>query len=351
MKTNMGVLRYTATSVAGLLGCAIAASQVSAQMVDGPAVSWDIALYGNPRSVTIIFDETAKMVGEATGGKFTVKNHYGATLAPEREILDGMSIGAFQGGWVVVSYVPGKLVAAGGLDLPFIPVTSLKSLQALQDAYLKLPEVANDFTRWNTKYMAPSGLPFYEFLGKGKPLMSVTDFKGQRLRGLGGLGDAIRAVGGVPTTLTSSELYSALDRGLLDGLSMGYYAHQAWKIHDVATWYTKGMALTPPVSLSLVNLKAFEALPPQYQQLFAEKAKAGADIQVAALEEGERRAEADFIKAGVKRIDFPASEREKLAEQGGKPVWEKWVKDVTAKGYPGQKLLDFIMTTAKKVSS
>jgi TRAP-type C4-dicarboxylate transport system substrate-binding protein len=155
----------------------------------------------------------------------------------------------------------------------------------------------------------------------------------------------------VPTTLTSSELYPALDRGLLDGLSMGYYAHQAWKIHDIATWYTKGMALTPPVSLSLVNLKAFEALPPQYRTLLAQKAIDAANVQLAALEDGERKAEEDFIKKGVKRIEFPASEREKLAEQGGKPVWEKWVKDVTAKGYPGQKLFDFIMDSARKASS
>ncbi|MFO1189070.1 MAG: TRAP transporter substrate-binding protein DctP [Alphaproteobacteria bacterium] len=323
----------------------------SAQTVDGPAVQWDIALYGNPRSVTIVFDETAKMVEEATGGKFKIKNHYGATLAPEREILDGLSIGAYQGGWVVVSYAPGKLVAAGGLDLPFIPVTTLNALQEVQDSYLRLPEVDNDFKRWGAKYLAPSGLPFYEFLGKGRPLQAVADFKGLRLRGLGGLGDAIRAVGGVPTTFTSSELYPALERGLLDGLSMGYYAHQAWKIHEVATWYTKGMALTPPVSLSLVNLKAFEALPPQYQRLVAEKAVAGANIQLAALQKGEDDAEADFIKKGVKRIDFTAAERDKLAEQGGKPVWAKWVQEVTAKGYPGQKLLDFIMTAAKKASS
>lgn len=351
MSYGNGAATRCLSALALSVGGMIAASAVSAQTVDGPAVHWDVALYGQARSVTIVFDETAREVEKATGGKFTIKNHYGATLAPEREILDGLSIGAFQGGWVVVSYAPGKLVAAGGLDLPFIPVTSLQALQQVQDSYLRLPEVENDFKRWGTKYMAPSGLPFYEFLGKGKPLQAVADFRGLRLRGLGGLGDAIRTVGGVPTTLTSSELYSALDRGLLDGLSMGYYAHQAWKIHEVATWYTKGMALTPPVSLSLMNLKAFEALPAQYQRLVAEKALAGANTQLAALQKGEDDAEADFIKKGVKRIDFPAAERERLAEQGGKPVWAKWVQDVTAKGYPGQKLLDFIMTTAKKASS
>lgn len=351
MLKRVGTPRNILSALAVSLGGLAVTSAAPAQTVDGPAVQWDVALYGQARSVTIVFDETARMVEEATGGKFKIKNHYGATLAPEREILDGLSIGAFQGGWVVVSYAPGKLVGAGGLDLPFIPVTSLFALQKVQDSYLQLPEVDNDFKRWGTKYVTTSPLPFYEFMGKGKALQTVADFKGLRLRALGGLGDAIRAVGAVPTTLPSPDLYPALERGLLDGLSLGYYAHAAWKIQEVATYYTKGMSLTPPVSVSLINLKGFEALPPQYQKLVLDKGKAAADIQIAALQKGEDNAEAEFIKKGVKRIDFPAAERNKLAEIGGKPVWDKWVTDVTAKGYPGQKLLDFIMAAAKKASS
>ena len=48
----------------------------------------------------------------------------------------------------------------------------------------------------------------------------------------------------------------------------------------------------------------------------------------------------------MKLVEF--EEMEKLKEQGGKPVWEKWVKDMEAKGIDGRAHLNEFLRLVKK---
>jgi hypothetical protein len=47
-------------------------------------------------------------------------------------------------------------------------------------------------------------------------------------------------------------------------------------------------------------------------------------------------------------ITYSKAEKDKFIEQAARPVWTKWVNDMTAQGYPGAKLLDFVVAGAEK---
>lgn len=326
-------------------------STAQTAILEGPVVQWDMALFGTPRSGTRVFEEVAKMVSAATGGKFTIKLQYGEILAPTKEILDGISIGAFQSGWVGPVYAPGKQPVLSGLDLPILPVTSMKALAEVQHAYITLPEVETDFKRWNTKYIALATLPLYEFAGKGQPLQTLDDFKGKRIRALGGLADVVRLVGAVPTTVPSPEVYGAFQRGMFDALGFPYYAIASFKVSEIGEWYTKGFAFSSVVSYLGVGNKAFDALPPAYQKLLVDTGPKAAQVGIDEQDEGEAKAEAEFKARGMKTIAIAPRVREALIELTRQPVFDKWVQEITAKGYPGQMLLDFLIARSKKASS
>lgn len=335
----------------GVLATAPGVASAQTAVIDGPVVTWDMALFGTSRGGSRVFDETAKMVSDATGGKFTIKLNYGETLSPAKEFLDGLSIGAFQSAWVTPSYTPGRQPASTGLDLPVLPVNTMKALMELQHNYLLLPDVEPDFKRWNTKYIAVSTLPMYEFVGKGQPIQTLDDLKGKRLRALGGLADVTRVFGASPNSLPSPELYGALDRGLLDGMAFPFYAAASFRLQEIATYYTKGFAFPSPVSYLAVSSKAFDALPPAYQKLLVEAGPKAAKVQIEALDDIEAKSEAQFVAKGVKTIVIAPATREELIQRTSQGVFEKWVKEVTAQGYPGQKLLDYLITQSKKLSS
>lgn len=85
-------------------------------------------------------------------------------------------------------------------------------------------------------------LPQSEFMGKGKAPKTLDDWKGLRVRGGGGLGDAMRILGAVPSTVPASEVYTAMERGTVDAAAFPHtYAHAAYQIHTVSSWFTNNM--------------------------------------------------------------------------------------------------------------
>ncbi|MFN0301983.1 MAG: TRAP transporter substrate-binding protein [Burkholderiales bacterium] len=65
--------------------------------------------------------------------------------------------------------------------------------------------------------LATPGFPFYIWSRQSKPLSTVADAKGLKLRGLPGVNEhLVRSLGMVPTNVPSNEVYSALRSGIID---------------------------------------------------------------------------------------------------------------------------------------
>ena len=319
--------------------------------VDGPKVNWKLAAYGKARAVSISMDKLAELVAAQTNGNFRIEVVYGATLSPEKEVLDGLKLGAFEAGWVVPAFAPGKQPGLSLLSLPFLPLDDLKVQTRVSDAFHKHPAVKRDFDGWGVLYGLSNVIPSYEFMGSGKAPEKLADWKGLRVRALGGQGTAMAKLGAVATTLTSPEVYGGLERGLIDAAGFPYYAFEVYKLHEISKWYTKGLSLG--VSISTVDFAkaAHDKLPPQYKKLIADVTPAAHAAQSDALQAEEDKAEAAFKKQGVRTVVIPPAMREEFSRIGGRPVWDEWVKDMTPKGYPAQEMLDFVLNEAKKSAS
>jgi TRAP-type C4-dicarboxylate transport system substrate-binding protein len=328
----------------GLAGTATAA-------VDGPKVNWNVAAYGQPRAATIAIDRMAEYVGAETKGNFAVKIHYGSTLAPEKEALDGIKIGAYEIGWAVAGYAPGKQPALNALGLPFLPLGDMKQGTRISHAFYQHPAVKRDFDAWNGIYHLPIFVPAYEFMGRGRAPEKLEDWKGLRVRALGGAGTAMAKIGSVPTNVTAPESYGAMERGVLDAVSFAYYAFVSFKINEVGSWYTKGLNIATANSSLVMSKDAYAKLPPQYQKAIFDVVPRALQDQIEAMDEAESKAEADFKRRGIKTVVIAPELREEMVRLGGRPVWDEWIAEITAKGYPGRELIEFILSEAKKASS
>jgi TRAP-type C4-dicarboxylate transport system substrate-binding protein len=56
-----------------------------------------------------------------------------------------------------------------------------------------------------------------------------------RVRALGGIGKAMEAVGAVPTSVTASETYQAIDSGTVRAVAFAPHAHLAFKTVEAPT--------------------------------------------------------------------------------------------------------------------
>ena len=72
-----------------------------------------------------------------------------------------------------------------------------------------------------------------------RPLAKPDDFKGLKIRAFSkGSADTIKALGGVPVVMSSSEMYMALQRGTVDGATTGMPAAVSRKIYEVQKYMT-----------------------------------------------------------------------------------------------------------------
>ena len=83
-----------------------AALSIFAQGAVAQEITWDLALFGSP-AFRVAGESFAEYVNENSGGKMQITVHNG-TLSPSREVLDNLSVGAFELGYVISSYHPGK---------------------------------------------------------------------------------------------------------------------------------------------------------------------------------------------------------------------------------------------------
>jgi TRAP-type C4-dicarboxylate transport system substrate-binding protein len=325
----------------------IAAPAAWAQTVEGPKVDWKLATWGKPRAFTAGVELLAKHVAERTGGKFTITIGYG-TFGGEKELLDILSSGALQMTMMCSSYHPDKHPAYTALDLPFLPLPNLDTVWAVHEAFHAHPYIVQELGKWNAMPYTPNPLPQYEFIGKGKPPKTLADFRGLRVRALGGIGDAMRNLGAVPTSVPATEVYTSLERGTVDAVSFpSTYAHASYKTHEVGSWYTTNLAPGTVACPTVINKNAWAQLPAQYQKLvtdFRPRIKG-------ALKEGYAKADDKNLPLFKRKLEFVTYSEADLAQFrkiGGQPVWDKWVAETGAKGAPAKELLELILQAAAK---
>lgn len=321
-------------------------------VVDGPKVAWNLSVWGPPRAFTAGIETLSKYVDQETGGKFTIKIHYGGILSKGQDNLDNIKLGSFEIAQICTGYHPGKHLGINVLDLPGLPLDDKQVHALVHDAVFKHPYIVNEFKRWDAKLLMTVIQPQSELMGVGAPPMTMADYEGMRLRALGGTGAAMKNLGAVPTSVAAPEVYNALERGVFRAAALPYtYAFASYKIADVGKWYTTNLNPGSNSCPTVVSLTALNNLPPQYRALL-EKAKPMAYAAlIKAQAETDKVNLAAWQKQGLTAIVYSPAELKIFQEKGAAPVWAAWVKENTAKGVPAQELLDLVLSETKKAKA
>ena len=317
--------------------------------VDGPKVTWKVGAWGKPRAASKGIDVLAAYVKEQTGGNFTINVGYGSYGEP-KELLDLVSVGALEATNMCSSYHPEKHPGYTGArsSVPAVPQCGRAGEGAreipsapLRQAGAGEVEGASSSCRRCCRSMSSSAAAV-------TAPKKLSDWKGLRVRAIGGIGAAMAKLGAVPTSVDATEVYNLIERGTVDAASFpSTYAHGSYRTYEVGKWFTTNLSPGTQSCPVVIGIEAWNKLPKQYQELL-EKGKQLAYVeQKKAYGEADEKYLAEFKK---KKLEFITYSKEDLAEfqkVGGKPVWDEWVAEKSKQGIPAQELLDLILDTAK----
>ncbi|MGB3407354.1 MAG: C4-dicarboxylate TRAP transporter substrate-binding protein, partial [Jannaschia sp.] len=311
-----------------ILTTASVAALSLAFVTEAMAVEWNASLWGTRRAFTEHVEKLAELVAERSGGDFTINVNYGG-LSNERENLDGISIGAFEMAQFCAGYHTDKNRAITVLELPFLGVQDLEQEVAVSNAIYAHPSVTEEMAKWNAKMLMTSPMPQYNLVGTGEPRLTVDSMAGMRVRATGGIGDVFSSVGAVPTSVTSSEAYNAMESGVVDSVAFAQHAHLSFRTIDIADWWTENLnpgTVNCPV---VVNIDAYNDLSDENRAIL----DAAVDDSIAFYLENYAELlegwEATLTEKGVQKVRVDAAEIAKMAANS-QPIYDAWIADANA---------------------
>ena len=332
--------------LSGAAVCAISFAFVS----EAAATEWNVSVWGKRRAFTEHIEKIAELVSEKTGGEFTMNVSYGG-LSKNRENLDGISIGAFEMAQFCAGYHADKNRVVTVLELPFLGVENLEQERAVSRAVYAHPAATEEMAQWNAKLLMTSPMPQYNLVGTGEPRTTLEDFKGMRVRATGGLGKAFEAVGAVPTSVTATEAYQAMESGVVDTVAFAQHAHLSFGTINQADWWTANLnpgTVNCPV---VVNIDAYESLSDKERDALDSSVEEALDHYLANYAELLKRWDAVLEEKGVQKVEIAPEVLEEFRAAAAAPARDAWIADMEAQGLPGQELYDLVIKTLEEVKA
>ncbi len=311
---------------------------------EASATEWNVSVWGKRRAFTEHIEKLAELVAEKSGGDFTMNVSYGG-LSKNTENLDGISIGAFEMAQFCAGYHADKNRAITVLELPFLGVNTLAEEVAVSHAVYAHPAVADEMAQWGAKMLMTSPMPQYNLVGTGEPRDELSEFDGMRVRATGGLGRAFEAVGGVPTSVTSSEAYQAMQSGVVDTVAFAQHAHLSFGTINEADWWTANLnpgTVNCPV---VVNIDAYESLSDEHRAILDESVPESIDYYLSNYGELLKKWDSVLDEKGVQKVMISDEELAAFKEKAGAPIHQAWIEEMSAQGLPAQELYDLVNST------
>lgn len=213
-------------------------------------------------------DRFAKNIKEISNGRMQIMVYPANSLIPPLEVFEAVKLGSVEMGHGAAYYWAGKVPAA-----QFMTTVPFGMTASGMDAWLYN---GDGIKLWNEIY-APHNLIAFPMGNTSvqmggwfnKKINSIDDLKGLKMR-IPGLGAKVLAkAGGNPVLMAAGEVYTALDRNIIDATDwVGPFHDQRLGLHNAAKYYYYPGWHEPGAAFELlVNKKAWESLPVDLQKL------------------------------------------------------------------------------------
>lgn len=320
--TRRNLLRFGAAALAAP-AVLVSGSAARAQ----GATKWRMqALWGGGTTPMLYEEKFCARVAELTGGSLEITPFAGGQIVPSAQAFDAVRGGAFEMMKTFDGYTAGKIPAHGfSSTVPFgFPEADQYEAWFYERGGLELAR--ESYSPAGLTYVAPT-VYGEEPIHSRVPVRTIADFDGLKGRFVG-LASAVMADFGVSVSpLPTSEVYSALDKGLIDFADRGdIKANYEEGLHEVAKYLILPGVHQPTTATSYVaNTRAFEALDAQQKAALAVAAReiSGSLRQDILVSNGEYLKK--FRDAGVEIIDL---DPEDVSQARTKAV-ESWKKAAT----------------------
>ena len=263
----------------------------------------------------------AKAVEEKSGGRYKIEIYPNCVLGSESEMIDSLLLGNLD-----------FTVPTNGLLTNYVPLLSVFDLPFLFDTrealYKNVDGKVGEVLAQGLQQKGFRLLAFYEagvrhIMTVKKPVNSIDDLKGLKIRvmEIPAHIDSFNQFGAKGTPLAYSELYSALQSGVVDGAEAANTNYHAKQFYRVAPYWAE-VSWTTLVADLVMSEEKFQSFSKEDQQMFIEAALESAAVERKFYAESDAKLAEELAGLGV-TITHPDPAPFRAAAE---KVYEKFIK-------------------------
>jgi TRAP-type transport system periplasmic protein len=249
-------------------------------------------------------------------------------------------------------YTPGRFPIMEAFELPFMTQAAEPASAAAWDYMGKYASKEFPGTKILATWVHDEGF----ISTSGKPVKTMDDIKGQKIRGASRQSTKLLAkLGASPVGMPIPAVADAMTKGTIDGFMTAWEIIPSFKLHEVSKFHTEVDPAKPSLFtagfIMAMNQAKYDSLPADLKKVIDNNSGAQLSRTI-----GKYWDEATAVgrKAAKDRgnefITLSAAETDKWVAATGS-LYEEWVSDMDKRGLPGKQMLQDARDLVKKYSA
>ena len=274
----------------------------------------------------------AKRVKELTNGRIEVQVYPSSQLGNERELVEAMQIGTVEAGAITTAVTSRFVKELEIFNLPFL-FKDFKHLYRVLDS--PFGEEMNTAAQKRGLRIIGWYVGGSRSIYARKPISDLASMKGFKIRTMETplIIATWKALGLIPTPIPFSEVYTALQQGVVDAGEGNVISYESMKFDEVAP-YVSHIKYLITVQLLLVNENFFKGLGRDLQSALMQAGKESVSVERKVNEDMEDKI-VELLKSKKKTVVIPDLEPfikavQPIYEQHGKAIGMdkiKWIQE------------------------
>jgi len=211
-----------------------------------------------------------------TGGKIKVEIYPAGQIGSQRELTEATKLGTVEAAFVADAVLSGFCPKSQIFSMPYLFTRHDDSFKLFNSPWGK--EFAQDCIKTaGIRILQAAGYGFRNLTNNKRPIKSPNDAVGLKIRVMESPVPVamIKAVGASPTPISVTELYTALQQGVVDGEENPPIVLTTLKFYEVQKYMTLNKHQLG-TAMVIMNEKFYQRLPKDFQAVVDEAADLGA---------------------------------------------------------------------------
>lgn len=267
----------------------------------------------------------AELVNEKTHGRIQIIVRAGGILGDEKSVCEQLQFGGVDFMRMSLSPLAEYIPKLNVLQLPYLYRDEAHMWNVLDG------EIGEDFIN-SFQGSNLVALSWYDggarnFYNSVHPIEKLEDVKGLKIRVQESemMVGMIEALGAIPEPMAYADVYSALQKGIIDGAENNWPSYESASHYEVARYYTIDEHNRVP-ELQLASQVTWDKLSADDQAIIKECALESAKYEKQLWDERERVSEKRVRESGCEITELSPKEKERF-QKAVKPIYEKYCGD------------------------